>query len=134
MAFCVFYMKTCFYFAHAQFICKRSISFDVMAKKTPYQYSTDAKYIIRNVYTFHIQEKEDGLKISPNQAKERTFTMTWVSKSTIERLMKRDNTKEEKPEQPRTKSVQLDDFEVRRACFVSKACILVIGDSGRGRA
>ena len=85
-----------------------SISFDAMANQTPYRYSADALEIIRNVRNFCKQEKEDGLKISLNQAKERTSTMTGVSKSTIERLMKRDKTKEEKPELPRTKRVQLD--------------------------
>ena len=38
--------------------------------------------------------------------------MTGVSKSTIERLMKRDKTKEEKHELPRTKRVQLDEFDL----------------------
>ena len=38
--------------------------------------------------------------------------MTGVSKSTIKKLMKRDNTTEEKPEQPRTKRVQVDDEHV----------------------
>ena len=38
--------------------------------------------------------------------------MTGVSKSTIERLMKRDKTKEEKPDLPRTKRVQLDEFDL----------------------
>ena len=57
-----------------------------MTKQTPYRYSADAKEIIRNVHNFCKQEKEDGLKISLNQAKERTSTMTGVSKSTIERL------------------------------------------------
>ena len=89
-----------------------SISFDAMAKQTPYRYSADAKEIIRSVHNFCKQEKEDGLKISLNQAKERTSTMTGVSKSTIERLMKQDKTKEEKPELPRTKRVQLDEFDL----------------------
>ena len=83
-----------------------------MAKQTPYRYSADAKEIIRNVHNFCKQEKEEGLKISLNQAKERTSTMTGVSKSTIERLMKRDRTKKEKPELPRTKRVQLDEFDL----------------------
>ena len=65
------------------------------------------KISIRNVHTFRKQEKEDGLKTSLNQATARTSTLI-------------DNTKEEKPEQPRTKRIQeLDEFEVRRACFVS---------------
>ena len=46
--------------------------------------------------------------------------MAGVSKSNIERLMKQDNTKEEKPEQPRTKIV-LYNFEVGGACFISIA-------------
>ena len=46
--------------------------------------------------------------------------MTRVSKSNIELLMKQDNAKEEKPEQPRTKRV-LYNFEVGRAYFVSIA-------------
>ena len=54
---------------------------------------------------------EDGLKISLNQAKERTSTMTGISKNYIERLMKQDKTKEEKCELLRTKSVQLDKFD-----------------------
>ena len=41
-----------------------------------------------------------------------TSTMTEVSKSTIERLMKRDKTTEEKSELPRTKRVQLDEFDL----------------------
>ena len=90
-----------------------------MAKNTS-PYSTDAKDSIRNVHNFCKQEKEDGVNISLNQAKESTSTMTKVSKSTIKRLMKRDKTKEEKPEQPRMKRVQLN------ACFVSRPCILVI--------
>ena len=89
----------------------KSISFDAMAKQTTYQYSADAKEIIRIVHYFCKQEKEDRLKISLNQAKERTSTMTGVSKSTIERLMKRDKTKEEKPKLPRTKRVQLNEFD-----------------------
>ena len=75
-----------------------------MAKQTPYRYSADVKEIK--------QEKEGGLKISLNQAMKRTSKMTGVSKSTIERLMKRDKTKEDKPEQPRMKRVQLDEFDL----------------------
>ena len=52
--------------------------------------SADAKDIIGNVYDFCKREKEGGLKISLNQAKERASTATGVSKRTIERIMRRD--------------------------------------------
>ena len=60
------------------------ISFDAMAKQTPYRYSAGAKDIIENVFDFCKREKEGGLKISLNQAKERASTGTGVSKHTIE--------------------------------------------------
>ena len=88
----MFYVKVFALFSACWINCKRMYS---------YQYSEDAKEIIHNVHYFCKQEKEDELKISLNQAKERTSTMTGVSKSTIERLMKRDKTKEEKPKLPR---------------------------------
>ena len=72
----------------------------------------NAKDTIRNVHYFRKQEKEKRLKISLNQAKERTSTMNGVSKSTIKQLMEGDNTTEEKPEQPRTKRVHVDDEHV----------------------
>ena len=40
-------------------------------KQTPYRYSADATEIIRNTHDFCKREKEDGLKISVNQVKER---------------------------------------------------------------
>ena len=65
-----------------------------MAKQTPYRYSADAKEIIQNTHHFCKREKEDGLKISLNQVKERASTATGVSKSMIyiyiERVMRRD--------------------------------------------
>ena len=57
-----------------------SASFDAMAKQTPYRYSADAKEIIRNVHNFCKPEKEAGLKIFLNQAKERISTMTRVKR------------------------------------------------------
>ena len=84
-----------------------------MTKQTPYRYSADAKEIMRSVHNFCKQGKEDGLKISLNQSKERTSTIIGVSKSTIKRLMKRDKAKEEKTELLRTKRVQLDEFDFR---------------------
>ena len=63
-------------------------SFDVMAKQAPYRNSADAKEIIRNTHDFCKREKEDGLKISLNQVKERASTATGVSKSMIERVMR----------------------------------------------
>ena len=72
----------------------------------------NAKDTIRNVHYFRKQEKENRLKISLNQAKERTSTMNGVSKSTIKQLMEGDNTTEEKPEQPRTMRVHVDDEHV----------------------
>ena len=72
-----------------------------MSKQTPYRYSIDAKDSIRNVHSFSKQEREDGLKIPLNRAAI------------------------EKPEQKeRTMRVEL----VRRAYFVSRACIQVKGD------
>ena len=69
-----------------------------MAKKTPYRYSADAKEIIQNIHDFCKREKEDGLKISLNQVKERASTATEVSKSMIERVMRRDKATEKKPQ------------------------------------
>ena len=88
------------------------ISFDAMAKQAPYRYSADAKDIIGNVYDFCKREKEGGLKISLNQAKERASTATGVSKRTIERIMRRDKVTEEKPQLTRTLRVQLDTFDM----------------------
>ena len=69
-----------------------------MAKTTPYRYSADAKEIIQNSHEFCKRDKEDGLKISLNQVKERTSTATGVSKSMIERVMRRDKATEQKPQ------------------------------------
>ena len=68
-----------------------------MAKQTPYRYSADAKEIIRNNYDFCKREKEDGLMISLKQVKERASTATGLSKSMIERVMRRDKATELKP-------------------------------------
>ena len=65
-----------------------------MAKQTPYRYSADAKEIIRNTHDFCKRQKVDGLKISLNQMKERASTATGLSKSTIERVMRRDKATE----------------------------------------
>ena len=69
-----------------------------MAKQTPYRYSADAKEIIRNTHDFCKREKEDGLKISVNQVKERASTATGLSRSTIERIMRRNKATELKPQ------------------------------------
>ena len=69
-----------------------------MAKQTPYRYSADAKEIIQNTQDFCRREKEDGLKISLNQVKERAPTATGVSKSMIERVMRRGKATEQKPQ------------------------------------
>ena len=69
-----------------------------MAKQTPYRYSAYAKEIIRNTHGFCKREKEDGFKISLNQVKERASTATGLSKSTIERVMRRDKATELKPQ------------------------------------
>ena len=74
----------------------RVFSFDAMAKHTPYRYSADAKEVIRNTHDFCKREKEDGLKISLNQMKERAST--GLGKSTIERVMRRDKATELKPQ------------------------------------
>ena len=66
-----------------------------MAKQT-YRYSADAKQIIQNTHDFCKREKEDRLKISLNQVKERASTATGVSKSMIERVMRRDKRIEQK--------------------------------------
>ena len=67
-----------------------------MTRQTPYRYSADAKEIIQNTHDFCKREKEDGLKISLNQVKERASTATGVSKSMIERVMRRDKATEQK--------------------------------------
>ena len=69
-----------------------------MAKQTPYRYSAIAKEIIRNTHDFCKREKEDGLKISLNQVKEKASTATGVSKSMIERVMRRDKVTEQNPQ------------------------------------
>ena len=69
-----------------------------MAKQTPYRYSADAKEIIRNTHYFCKRGKEDGLKISLNQVKERAPTASGLGKSTIERVMRRDKATELKPQ------------------------------------
>ena len=69
-----------------------------MAKQTPYRYNADAKEIIQNTHDFCKREKENGLQILLNQVKERASTATGVSKSIIERVMRRDKAKEQKPQ------------------------------------
>ena len=80
------------------FLNKIFFSFDVMAKQTPYRYSAEAKEIIQNTHDFCKREKEDELKISLNQVKERASTATGVSKSMIQRVMRRDKATEQKPQ------------------------------------
>ena len=72
-----------------------------MAKQAQYRYSADAKEIIRNTHDFCKREKEDELKMSLNQVKERASTATGVSKSMVERVMRRDKATEQKPQLPR---------------------------------
>ena len=69
-----------------------------MGKQTPYRYSAYVKEIIRNTHDLCKREKKDGLKISLNLVKERASTATGVSKSMIERVMRRDNAAEQKPQ------------------------------------
>ena len=69
-----------------------------MAKQTPYRYSADAKEIIQNTHDFCKREKEDGLKISLNQVKERASTATGFSKSMKERVMRREKATDQKPQ------------------------------------
>ena len=69
-----------------------------MAKQTPYRYSADAKDIIQNTHHFCKREKEDGLKISLNQVKETAATAIGVSKTMIERVLRRDKATEQKPQ------------------------------------
>ena len=73
-------------------------SFDAMAKQTPYRDGADAKELIRNTNDFCKREKEDRLKISLNQVKERASTAEGVSKSMIEWVMRRDKATEQKPQ------------------------------------
>ena len=71
-----------------------------MTKQAPYPYSADTKEIIKNTHDFCKREKEDGLRISLNQVKERASTATGVSKSMIERVgvKRRDKATEQKPQ------------------------------------
>ena len=93
------------------------------------KHHTDAVQM-QKIHNFCKQEKEDGLTISLNQTKERTSTEArvplsgWCSET---RLKRRDLNGLER------KRVKLDDFEVRWACFVSRACILVKEDRDKGR-
>ena len=59
-------------------------------------------------------QKEDGLKISLNQVKERAPTATGVSKSMIERVMRRDKATEQKPQLPVVQSIVSLTSSLRR--------------------
>ena len=83
-----------------------------MAKQTPYQYSTDAKEIVRNVFEFCKQEKESWHTMSLHQAKLRATTLTGVSLIKNNRMKKSHPAKEEKPQLAKTERVQLDTFDL----------------------
>ena len=80
---------------------------------------------MQKFHSFCKQEKENGLTISLNQAKERTLTKTWVPLSGwwSETRLKRINLNGLE-----RKKVRLDDFEVRWSCFLS----VVKEDGDRG--
>ena len=69
-----------------------------MAKQTTFRYSADAKDVIGKIHDFCKREKEDGLKISLNQVKEKASTATGFSKSMIERVMRRDKSTKQNPQ------------------------------------
>ena len=88
------------------------ISFNVMAKQTPYRYSADAKDVLRNVYDFCKREKEGGVEDISQSGNGTGFDSYRVSKSTIVRILKQDNVQDQKPQLPRTLRVQLDTFDL----------------------
>ena len=69
---------------------------------TQSKHHTDAVQM-QKIHNFFKQETGDRLTISLKQAKERTSTNVRGRQDTIERLMKQDQTKGEKPERSRTK-------------------------------
>ena len=102
-----------------------SIRLQTNPKQTPCRCNADAE-----IHNLCKQEKEVGLTISLDQAKERASTEARVSLSGwwSETRQKRRNLNGLE-----RKRVQLHDFEVRWACFVSRACILVKEDRDKGR-
>ena len=116
----MFYVKAFFpSLARAQFICKRIQS----------KHHADAVQM-QKIHNLCKQEKEVGLTISLDQAKERTSTEARVSLSGwwSENRQKRRNLNGLE-----RKRVQLHDFEVRWASFASIACILIKEDRDKGR-
>ena len=93
------------------------------------KHHTDAVQM-QKIHYFCKQEKEIVQTISLNQAKEMTSTKAWVPLSGCWSETRLKNRNLNGLEQKR---VRLDDFEVRWACFVSRACILVNEDLDRGR-
>ena len=104
--FSCFTWRLFFYLARAQFICKRIEG----------KHHADAVQMQKK-HNLCKQEKEVGLTISLEQAKERTSTEARVSLSGwwSETRQKRRNLNGLE-----RKRVQLHDFEVRWACFVSR--------------
>ena len=83
-----------------------------MAKQTPYRFSADAIEIFQNTHDFCKREKENGLKISMNQAKERALTATEVSKSMARRKGDRTETAAYQP--PVIQSIVSQTSSLRR--------------------
>ena len=96
---------------------------------TQSKHHTDAVQM-QKTHNFCKQEQEDGLTISLKQAKGRTSTEARVPLSGwwSETRQKRRNLNALEG-----KRVRLGDLEVRWACFVSRACILVKEDRDKGR-
>ena len=86
-------------------------------------YSDDARAIIENVYKFCIEEKKSGMKLSLNRVWDRTATVTDVSRSTAQKIVKEKKKAHDEQQQPKqppssTSKETLDDFDhgvVRRA-------------------
>ena len=85
----MFYVKAFFYLARAQFVCKRIQS----------EHHADAVQM-QKIHNLCKQETEVGLTIITGPGKGKGFNR---GKSIIERLMKRDQSKEKEPERSRMK-------------------------------
>ena len=68
------------------------------------RHSDDAGAIIENVYTFCMEEKKSGMKLSLNRVWDRTAARTGVSRSTAQKIVeekKKAHDEQQQPEQRR---------------------------------
>ena len=78
----MFAEKTCF----DELCTCKATSLSKMAKHV-WRYSDDAGAIIETVYKFCMEEKKSGMKLSLNRVWDRTAALTWVSRSTAQKIV-----------------------------------------------